>query len=142
MTRVIRAAIATLLLTMAPALPAPPALAGSKPNVLFIAIDDLRPELGCYGATHMKTPHTDALARQGVLFNRAYCQRAVCSPSRSSLLTGRRPDSIRIYDLKTHFRTTVPDVVTLPQHFKQSGYHVQGFGKIYHGTGIEGYIPN
>ena len=102
-------------------------------NVLFIAVDDLRPQLGCYGQTQMKTPNIDALAERGLLFNRAYVQQAVCSPSRTSLLTGRRPDTTKVYDLETHFRTTIPDVVTLPQYFKQQGYHTQGFGKIYHG---------
>src|SRR4051812_24723297 len=104
-----------------------------KPNVLFIAIDDLRPELGCYGATHIKSPNIDGLAKSGILFNRAYCQQAVCSPSRISLMTGRRPDTTRIYDLTTPLRKTMPDVVTLPQHFKNNGYHAAGFGKIYHG---------
>src|SRR5688500_17292899 len=80
--------------------------AGAKPNVLFIAVDDRRPQLGCYGQTQMKTPHMDALAKRGLLFNRAYCQQAVCSPSRISLLTGRRPDTTRIYDLNTHNRKT------------------------------------
>ncbi|MGB7156428.1 MAG: sulfatase [Tepidisphaeraceae bacterium] len=103
-------------------------------NVLFIAVDDLRPQLGCYGQAQMKTPNLDALAASGLLFNRAYCQQAVCSPSRTSLLTGRRPDTTRVYDLETHFRTTIPDVITLPQHFKNGGYHTQGFGKIYHGS--------
>ncbi|HEV2295958.1 MAG TPA: sulfatase [Tepidisphaeraceae bacterium] len=103
-----------------------------RPNVLFIAVDDLRPELGCYGQSQMKTPHMDGLAKRGLLFNRAYCQQAICSPSRISLLTGRRPDTTGIYDLNTHNRKTMPDVVTLPQHFKNNGYHSQGFGKIYH----------
>ncbi len=103
-----------------------------RPNVLFIAVDDLRPQLGCYGESQMKTPHIDALARSGLLFNRAYCQQAVCSPSRISLLSGRRPDTTKIYDLTTHVRKTLPDVVTLPQHFKNNGYYSQGFGKIYH----------
>src|SRR5687768_13575878 len=107
--------------------------AKKKTNVLFIAVDDLRPQLNCYGQSQMKTPNLDALARSGLLFNRAYCQQAVCSPSRTSLLTGRRPDSTKVYDLETHFRDTIPDVVTLPQHFKANGYHTQSFGKIYHG---------
>lgn len=109
------------------------ARAEGRYNVLFIAVDDLRPELGCYGAGHIKSPHIDRLASGGTTFNRAYCQQAVCSPSRTSLLTGRRPDTTRVFDLQTHFRMTIPDVVTLPQHFKQQGYHAQSMGKIYHG---------
>ena len=105
----------------------------AKPNVLFIAVDDLRPELGCYGSTHIQSPNIDALAKSGITFNRAYCQQAVCSPSRISLMTGRRPDTTKIYDLNTALRKTLPDVVTLPQHFKNHGYHAAGFGKIYHG---------
>ena len=105
----------------------------SRPNILFIAVDDLRPELGCYGRDYIKSPNIDRLARRGMVFNRAYCQQAVCSPTRSSLLTGTRPDTTKVWDLVTHFRTALPDVVTLPQHFKNSGYFVQGMGKIYHG---------
>lgn len=103
-----------------------------KLNVLFVAVDDLRPELGCYGVQGIHSPAIDALAARGTVFCRAYCQQAVCSPSRTSLLTGRRPDTTRVYDLETHFRPQLPDVVTLPQHFKQHGYHVQGLSKIYH----------
>jgi len=106
----------------------------SRPNVLFIAVDDLRPELGCYGAKAIKTPNMDHLARSGVTFARAYCQQAVCNPSRASLLTGLRPDSTKVWDLVEHFRTACPDVVTLPQHFMQNGYQSIGMGKIYHGT--------
>ncbi len=102
-------------------------------NVLFIAVDDLRPQLGCYGEKLVKSPHIDRLASEGTVFLRAYCQQAVCSPSRTSLLTGRRPDTTKVYDLNTHFRKYLPDVVTLPQHFKQHGYHTQSFSKIYHG---------
>jgi arylsulfatase A-like enzyme len=93
----------------------------------------LRPDLGCYGHPEAKTPHIDALAKRGMVFRRAYCQQAVCSPSRTSLLTGLRPDATQVYDLVTHFRTTTPDVVTLPQHFKDQGYYTVGMGKIYHG---------
>ena len=104
-----------------------------RPNVLFIAVDDLRPELDVYGATHIHSPNIDALARSGMLFHRAYVQQAVCSPSRTSLMTGLRPDASRVYDLVTHFRETVPDVVTLPQHFGRHGYRTAFWGKIYHG---------
>ncbi|MEI6195890.1 MAG: sulfatase [Verrucomicrobiota bacterium] len=103
-----------------------------KLNVLFIAADDLRNDLGCYGNTIVKTPNLDRLAKRGVLFNRAYCQQALCNPSRASMMTGRRPDTLRIWDLPTHFRDTFPDVVTLPQYFKQHGYFTQNIGKIYH----------
>jgi arylsulfatase A-like enzyme len=107
--------------------------AEGKLNVLFIAVDDLRPQTRAYGCAKMVTPHLDALAARGTLFLRAYCQQAVCSPSRTSLLTGRRPDTTRVYDLQTHFRLHLPDVVTLPQHFQAHGYHAQAFSKIYHG---------
>jgi iduronate 2-sulfatase len=105
----------------------------SRPNVLFFAVDDLRPEFGAYGRDYIKSPNLDRIAKAGVTFNRAYCQQAVCSPTRSSLLTGTRPDTTKVYDLVTHFRTALPDVVTLPQLFKNNGYFVQGMGKIYHG---------
>ena len=104
-----------------------------KPNVLFIAVDDLRPELGCYGKTWIKSPRLDKLASDGIVFRRAYCQQALCSPSRTSLLTGLRPDSTRVYDLQVHFRKNVPDVVTLPQNFKNHSYYTAAMGKIFHG---------
>jgi iduronate 2-sulfatase len=103
-----------------------------KLNVLFLAVDDLRTDLGCYGHPLVKTPHIDRLAARGTTFLRAYCQQALCNPSRASLLTGRRPDSLGIWNLTTHFRETHPGVLTLPQQFKEQGYHTQGIGKVFH----------
>jgi arylsulfatase A-like enzyme len=117
------------LLLIAPAL----LPAAERPNILFIAVDDLRPEFGAYGANYIKSPNLDRLARSGITFNRSYCQQAVCSPTRSSLMTGTRPDTTKVWDLVTHFRAALPNVVTLGQHFKNHGYFVQGMGKIYHG---------
>ncbi|MCP4855674.1 MAG: sulfatase [Fuerstiella sp.] len=106
-----------------------------KPNILFIAADDLRPQLGCYGYTQMITPHLDALARRGLVFERAYCQAATCRASRLSLLTGMRPDSTRIHtNGGPHFRSRMPDLVTLPQMFRNSGYRSLSLGKIFHGA--------
>lgn len=103
-----------------------------RPNVLILSIDDLRPELGCYGASHMVTPHIDALAQASTLFERAYVQQAVCLPSRISLFTGMRPNSTGVHDLQTKFRKTIPDAVTMPQHFGSHGYDTIGMGKVYH----------
>ncbi|PXY03162.1 sulfatase [Marinifilum breve] len=105
--------------------------AQEKKNVLFIAVDDLKPVLGCYGAEQMKTPNIDQLAKQGVVFMNNHCQQAVCAPSRASLLTGVRPDSTRVWDLKTKIRDKNPDILTLPQYFKNQGYTTTGVGKIY-----------
>ncbi|NBQ57016.1 MAG: DUF4976 domain-containing protein [Opitutaceae bacterium] len=104
-----------------------------RPNILFIAVDDLRPEFGAYGADYIKSPNLDRIAKSGITFQRAYCQQAVCSPTRSSLMTGTRPDTTKVWDLVTNFRDALPNVVTLGQHFKNNGYFVQGMGKIYHG---------
>ncbi|MEM6843233.1 MAG: sulfatase [Bacteroidota bacterium] len=109
-----------------------PASPQIKPNVLFIAIDDLRPQLGCYGESQIISPNIDRLAGQSLVLNRAYVQQAVCAPSRNGVMTGLRPDAIGIYDLATFFRDSVPDVVTLPQHFKNNGYQSESMGKIYH----------
>lgn len=103
-------------------------------NVLFIAVDDLRPELGIYGAGHVKSPNIDALGRSGTVFTHAYCQQALCNPSRASMLTGLRPDTLRVWNLQTDFRTTRPDAVTLPQRLKQNGYHAVNIGKLFHNS--------
>ena len=102
------------------------------PNVLFIVVDDLRPQLGCYGVDSVHSPHIDELAAQGTVFDRSYCQQSVCAPSRASVLTGCRPDTTGIFDLQTPVRSVMPDVVTLPQHFKNHGYTTRSIGKIYH----------
>ncbi|MHC4996329.1 MAG: sulfatase, partial [Planctomycetota bacterium] len=107
--------------------------AADKPNILFIAIDDLRPELGCYGSPIAVTPNLDKLARQGLQFDRAYCQQAICSPSRASLMTGARPDTIGLIENYTYFRDANPDIVTLPQHLIANGYETVYTGKVYHG---------
>jgi iduronate 2-sulfatase len=107
-------------------------MAAERPNVLLICVDDLKPTLGCFGDPLARSPNIDALSKRGVTFERAYCNQAVCSPSRNALLTGIRPQSMGIYDLGTNFRKALPDAVTLPQHFKQHGYLAEGMGKIFH----------
>ena len=106
--------------------------AQQKPNVLFIAVDDLRPELGCYGSPVAITPNIDALAKSGLIFNKAYCQEAICSPSRASVMTGARPESIRVIENYAYFRDLNPDIVTLPQQFRKHGYETVYTGKIFH----------
>jgi uncharacterized sulfatase len=112
---------------------APAILRGADPkrNFLFIVSDDLCNRLGCYGYP-VKSPHIDRLARSGVQFDLSYCQYSLCSPSRSSVLTGFAPDTTKIWDLQTHFRTTLGNVMTLPQAFKANGYFSGRAGKIYH----------
>ncbi|MCX8036778.1 MAG: sulfatase [Candidatus Sumerlaeia bacterium] len=103
-----------------------------KMNVLFVAVDDLNNALHCFGHPTVQTPHTDRLMARGIGFDHCYCQFPLCSPSRTSLLTGLRPDVTKVYDLQKHFRTTVPDVLTMPQMFQKHGYFVARVGKIYH----------
>ncbi len=108
------------------------ARAADRPNVLFIAVDDLRPELGAYGAKHIQSPNIDRLAATGVRFDRAYVQYAICGPSRASTLTGLRPRTLKIEHIDTFYRDTVPEVVTLPQLFKRHGFHTSYIGKVFH----------
>jgi len=100
-------------------------------NILFIAIDDLKPEMGCYGDTFIKTPNMDKLAATGFVFKNNHCQQAVCAPSRASILTGKRPDYTKVWDLKTLIRDKNPDIVTMPQYFKSLGYLTADVGKIF-----------
>ncbi|MHC4444947.1 MAG: sulfatase [Planctomycetota bacterium] len=102
-----------------------------KTNILFIAVDDLRPELKCYGQEQIISPNIDRLAQRGLVFERAYCQQAICMASRSSLLSGCRADTARIYTNRPT-RKLLPNTVFLPQYFKNNGYHTEGLGKIYH----------
>ncbi|MDP2886168.1 MAG: sulfatase [Ignavibacteria bacterium] len=102
-----------------------------KMNVLFIAVDDLKPLLGCYGDKLARTPNIDRLAANGSVFVQNYCQQAVCGPTRASLMTGLRPDKTKVWDLKTQMRDVNPDVISLPQYLSKQGYSTQGIGKIY-----------
>ena len=108
------------------------ALNKDKFNILFIAIDDLKPILGCYGDSLIKTPNIDKLAQMGIVFKNTYCQQAISGATRASLLTGLRPDHTRVYDLTTKIREINPDIITLPEHFKNAGYITCGVGKIFH----------
>jgi iduronate 2-sulfatase len=114
------------------------ARAAEKLNVLFIASDDMRPQLGLYGDRFVKSPNLDRLAARGLAFDRAFCQQALCSPSRISLLSGRRPATTQVYSIDPALtvRTHLPDITTLPQHFKNQGYFTRSMGKIYH-VGID-----
>ena len=102
-----------------------------RPNILFIAIDDLKPLMGCYGNTIVKTPNIDRLAKRGTVFLQNYCQQAVCGPTRASLMTGMRPDYTKVWDLKTRMRDVNPDIISLPQYLQSQGYSTQGIGKVY-----------
>jgi len=113
----------------------PRAVGEDRPNVLFIAVDDLRPEINCYGAERMITPNIDGLAARGVRFDRAYCNIAVCGASRASLMSGLRPTPTRFTRYNTWVEKDAPDVTTIPMTFKRAGYHTVTNGKIYHNRG-------
>jgi arylsulfatase A-like enzyme len=104
----------------------------AQPNVVLLCVDDLKPELGCYGAA-VKTPHIDRLAARGALFERHYIQQAVCGPSRASMFTGLRPDTTRIWDLQHTCREECPQAFTMQEYFKKHGYQTAGSGKVMHG---------
>ena len=103
----------------------------TKPNILFIAVDDLKPVLGCYGNTQIHSPNIDRLAKQGTTFMGNYCQQAVCGPTRASLMTGKRPDNTKVWDLLTLIRDINPNIITIPGYFKSQGYSTQGIGKVF-----------
>lgn len=103
-----------------------------KPNVLFVVFDDLNNRLGCFGDPVAKSPNLDRLAADGTVFTRAVCQQPLCNPSRASFLTGKRPDTLGLWNIPTHFRELHPEIVTMPQWFMQHGYFAQGIGKIFH----------
>lgn len=114
----------------------------ARPNILILAVDDLKPTLGCYEDAHAITPHIDRLAAGGLTFTRAYAQQAVCGPSRASFFTGLRPDTLRVWDLKTKMRTQRPELVTLPQYFKEQGYHTASAGKVFDPRSCDGTRTN
>ena len=103
-----------------------------QPNILFIAVDDLRPELGCYGEAHIQSPNIDRLAAQGTRFDRSYCNIPVCGASRASIMTGLRPARNRFLTYYTRADEDAPGIITLPEHFRNNGYHTLSNGKVFH----------
>jgi iduronate 2-sulfatase len=124
--------LAALIVLVAAACGCGRAADAARPNVLLICVDDLKPALGCYGDPLAKTPNLDRLAARGMRFELAYCNQAVCAPSRNNLLLGIRSTTLGIYDLGRNFRTAVPDAVTLPQYFMRHGWRAGSIGKVLH----------
>lgn len=116
--------------------------AGTKPNILMIAVDDLKPSINAYGDSYAITPAMDRLASMGTTFMNAHCQQAVCGASRASVLTGLRPDTVHVWDFKSKMRDDLPDLVTLPQYFKQSGYYTASIGKLFDYRCCDGMSTN
>src|SRR6056297_2612025 len=116
-----------------------PAAANDRPNVLLILVDDLKPALGCYGDPHAKSPNIDRLAASGMRFDLAYCNQAVCAPSRFTLMLGAHSTSTGLYGLGNNLRESFPAAVTMPQYFAQHGYRTESLGKVFHiGHGNQG----
>ena len=111
-----------------------------KPNILFIAIDDLKPTVGAFGDDFAVTPNIDMLAKNATVFLNNHTQQAVCGPSRASLMTGKRPDYTKVRDLKTKMRDINPDILSIPQYFKEQGYITAGTGKIYDPRCVDKFI--
>lgn len=109
---------------------------GKRPNVLFIAVDDLKPTISSWGDSYAITPNIDRLVARGTSFQNNHCQQALCAPTRASLLTGLRPDRTKVFDLSTNPRIVNPDMLSLPQHFKNNNYQTVAFGKIFHAAPI------
>lgn len=122
------------VITVASGYAAEKAPAHSSPNILILTVDDLKPELGCYGNSVIKSPNIDAIAEHGTIFLNNQCQQAICAPSRISMFTGMRPDSTKVWDFKTFMRDANPDVLTIPEFFKKHGYETAGRGKLLHGA--------
>lgn len=123
-----------LCLIALPSIAAGETRAAGETNVLIIFMDDLRPELGCYGEESIQSPNIDAIASAGVVFDRAYCQQALCGPSRISMMSGMYPYSTGITDLWTPLTKALPDAMSMPRYFRQRGYETCSYGKVYHHT--------
>ena len=113
--------------------------AEEKMNVLFIAVDDLKPSIGSFGDEFAVTPNIDELSKSSTVFLNNHTQQAVCGPSRASLMTGLRPDKTRVWDLKTRMRDMNPDILTIPQYFKQNGYQTIGIGNIFDNRSVDNF---